>query len=295
MTTSQAGAQRSHVIAFIALVLGAIGIGFAPICVRMVDIAPVASAAWRLTLAAPILLIMSLASRPSDLFKPDGFGLVLLAGIAFAADLGVWHYSIAFTSVANATLLANLAPVFIALWTLWVLKRRLAMRYWLGLALGIVGAGMLVGANFGQAGALLGDGLGLLTALFYAVYQLAVAGARGSRDTLSLMAISTLVSAIALWPFALASGNWWPHLVSDWQWLVSLALVSHVLGQGLIAYAFAHLAPAVSSVGLLIQPVAAVIFARLVLGETIVPLQSIGAVIVLAGLAMCYRTRRGIE
>jgi len=38
-----------------------------------------------------------------------------LAGVFFAGDLALWHWSIGVTSVANSTLLVNLAPVFVAL------------------------------------------------------------------------------------------------------------------------------------------------------------------------------------
>lgn len=40
---------------------------------------------------------------------------MLLAGAFFPADLAVWHWSIIYTSVANATLLANFAPIFVTL------------------------------------------------------------------------------------------------------------------------------------------------------------------------------------
>ena len=61
-------------------------------------------------------------------------------------------------------------------------------------------------------------------------------------------------------------------------------------GQGLIAYALAHLPAAFSSVSLLFQPVMAALFAWLLLAEPLVPLQIAGGVVVLAGI---YLARRG--
>jgi len=71
---------------------------------------------------------------------------------------------------------------------------------------------------------------------------------------------------------------------------VGLALVSHAAGQGLIAYALAHLPAAFSSVSLLLQPVMAALFAWLLLSEGLVPLQVLGGLVVLAGI---YLARRG--
>lgn len=287
-----------HWRALAALALGAIGIGFAPICVRMIELEPVASAFWRLALAAPALWLVSawMARGPDQPKAPRDRRALLLAvaaGLAFAGDLGVWHYSIVFTSVANATLLANLAPVFIALWSISVLGLRLGGQYWLGLVLALVGAAVLVGVNFGQGEALLGDALGVLTAAFYAAYQLFIAGARRHYGTWQLMWISTAVSALCLLPFVLAAGHGWPQSGHDWLWLLALAGISHILGQGLIAYALAHLASAFAAVGLLVQPVAAAGFAWLLLAETVSPLQAAGGAVVLFGIVVCRRANVG--
>jgi threonine/homoserine efflux transporter RhtA len=66
--------------------------------------------------------------------------------------------------------------------------------------------------------------------------------------------------------------------------LVGLALVTQILGQGLIAYAFAHLPTSLSSVSLLIQPVMATIFAWALFGEAIGAAQFVGGAVVLAGI-----------
>src|SRR5262245_43470824 len=104
-------------IAFICLLAGGCAIAFAPILVRLSDTGPVASAFWRCALAAPLLMLMMLAPSASESPSPSGEGrgggriplrYLIASGLFFAADLGVWHWSIIFTSVANSTLLANL-------------------------------------------------------------------------------------------------------------------------------------------------------------------------------------------
>lgn len=271
--------------ALLALFLGAIGIGFAPICVRLIELNPVAIAFWRLALAVPLLVLMSRGLPP----LPRGqLGWLWFTGFAFAGDLAVWHFSIAFTTVANATLLANLAPVFIALWTWLVLGRRLTAGYWLGLALALGGAAVLVGASARiSPRALAGDALGVATAVFYAAYQLGIARLRQDWGTLPVMLFSTAASALLLLPVALLAGDFWPQSTRDWGLLLVLAVVSHIAGQGLIAYALAKLPTTFASVGLLLQPVAAALFAWALLGELIGPAQAAGAVVVMAGIAVC--------
>ena len=278
-------------VAFLCLLAGGCAIAFAPIFVRLADTGPVASAFWRCALAVPVLLIWAKARQNGARDKSQGekvsLAPLVLAGLFFAGDLGVWHFSILFTSVANSTVLANLAPIFVTLagWLFW--KRRVTRTFLIGMFVAIAGMFVLVGPNFAAGGRpLVGDALGALTAVFYAGYFLAIKIARDARaSTARLMAWSTTITAIALLPIALLMPQpFLPSSAAGWWVLLGLALISQVLGQGLIAYAFAHLPASLSSVSLLIQPVMAALFAWALFGEAIGPLQFAGAALVLAGI-----------
>jgi drug/metabolite transporter (DMT)-like permease len=283
-----------------ALFAGATFIALSPIFVRVAEVGPTASAFWRVFLAAPFLWILffslktgrgkiSTAQRPA----------LLLAGIAFAGDLAFWHWSIQYTSVANSTLLANLASIFVTLaaWVLW--KQRPSILFLAGLVAALAGVALLVRASVAGSGvtpptALLGDGLGVVTAMFYAWYLLAVRGIRErGASTLYLMAVTTSITALILFPVALASGEpLLPPTAASWLKLLGLALISHAAGQGLIAYALAHLPATFSSVGLLLQPVMAALFAWLILSESLGALQIAGGLVVLAGIYLAHRGSR---
>lgn len=274
-----------------ALFAGATFIALSPIFVRLADVGPTASAFWRVALAAPLLCSLAALGGRAGLSRPD-WKLLLAAGLAFAGDLAFWHWSIRFTSVANSTLLANLASLFVtlALWLFW--RQRPSRAFLLGLAAALAGVVLLVHTSLQfSPSALFGDALGVVTAGFYAWYILAVKGARDrGAGTLRLMAVTTTLTALILLPVALASGEaLWPQSVGGWMTLAGLAWISHCAGQGLIAYSLAHLAAAFSSVSLLFQPVMAALFAWLVLSEPLVPLQMLGAAVVLIGIWLARR------
>jgi drug/metabolite transporter (DMT)-like permease len=277
-----------------ALLLGATCIALSPIFVRLSEAGPTATAFWRVALAVPVLWMLYWA-RPKVAARrySSKWPLLLAAGFAFAGDLGFWHASVKLTSVANSTLLANLASIFVTL-AAWIFLRERPTRLFLGgLAAALAGVGLLVHTSLGfSSTGLLGDALGLVTAMFYAGYILAVKGLRDRGETtLHLMAVTTTITAIFLFPAALASGEQMlPASAYGWWVLIGLALVSHAAGQGLIAYALAHLPAAFSSVSLLFQPVMAALFAWLLLSEGLVPLQVLGGLVVLAGI---YLARRG--
>jgi drug/metabolite transporter (DMT)-like permease len=163
-----------------------------------------------------------------------------------------------------------------------------------GLLITLTGAIMLIGPNAALGGdKLLGDGLGLLTAAFYAGYLLVIKDARKLYSTARLMAWSTTVTALVLLPFALAMpGSFWPAHAAGWLPLLGLALVAQIGGQTLIAYASAHLSALLSSVSLLIQPLTASIAAWIIFSEALGPIQMAGGVLLLLGI---YWSRRGAD
>jgi drug/metabolite transporter (DMT)-like permease len=307
-------------LAFASLLLGAVGIAFAPLFVRWSEVGPSATAFHRVLLALPFLWAWQ-AFRITDRSDPNRSGAVgemdgarlvgqgnpnrqgagrssgftpwlLLPGLFFAADLALWHWSIRLTSVANATLFANLAPIVVMIAARFLFQERIRPRFLLGLGLALGGASLVVGSSFGLTQRhVLGDLFGLATALFYAGYMLSVKFVRRTHDTLVVMIWSSLAAApILLLIAALSRETLLPVSGTGWLVLIGLALVSQVGGQGLITFAFRHLPASFSALSLLLQPVVAAALAWLLLSEPLTPLQSLGGVFVLAGIAVANRT-----
>ena len=279
----------------LALIGGAMAIGFAPIFVRWSEVGLNATAFWRLALALPVLWLLGRQLRV-PVVPRQARGLLFAAGICFALDLCFWHASIALTSVANATVLANLTPVVVVLFYWLVLRQRPTMRFALGALLALAGAIGLAVASTGSKGAaagrsvLLGDLYGLITAVAYAGYLLAVARARASVSALRVTFVSTAVAMLVTGAVGLAFGeNFWPATGSGWAVLAGLALLVHVLGQGGIIWALGQLPASLSSVVILIQPVVAAGLGWLWLGEALGVLDALCAALVLGGVLICRR------
>jgi drug/metabolite transporter (DMT)-like permease len=293
-------AEKTELTALVALFAGALSTGAAGILVRLSETGPTATAFWRGCLALPLLALWALFERPAGErrrqhrfltagFRDPGF---LWAGVFFAGDLALWHWSLVLTSIAAATLEASLAPlivVFIA-WVFW--HERPALRLLVATALALAGMVLIVSPKLGHGGsAFLGDALGLGTACFFAGYLLAVARLRATYGTGTVMFNSTLVFTVLLLPLAL-SQKFFPDTLEGWAIVAGCAVGAHVVGQGLIAYALAHLRPTFSSLGLLIQTVGAAVSAWLVLGERFSPLQILGALVIVAAITLARSARR---
>ncbi len=284
--------------ALVILLGGAVAIGFAPLFVRWSEVGPIATGSWRVLLAAPVFWLgMGYRERRAEPARrkltPRDMLVLCIPGLFFAGDLGFWHWSLKLTTVVNATFFANCAPIVVALigW-LW-LKERLGLSFVGGLVLGLAGAGLMILFNPHQGSnehSLLGDGLGLLTAVFYGGYQLSVKRLRARYPTLTIMGFSTTVSAIVLGVAAWFSGETLiPLTVSGFLVLLALGLVCQVGGQGSIAYALGHLPVSFASVSLLFQPLVTAAAGWAILGEAVGGWQGMGGVCVLLGiyLARC--------
>lgn len=290
MTDGTAARDRGQALA--VLVAGAAIIGLAPILVRLADAGPAAVGFWRVAFAMPLLGLMALRAD-RGVGSPNRFAL--LAGLAFACDLGFWHYSIHFTSVANATVLTNLTPVVVTAAAWIFLKQRPAKLFVAAVALAVAGAWLMAigrGAHAPGSNPPLGDALALTTALWYALYFLAISAARRSVGATRVMFWSSVASAPLLLVAAVALGERiFPATAGGWAAVIGLG-VMHVAGQGSIAWALGRLPAATASVVVLIQPVVAALLGWLLFSEALGPLQALGGAIALFGVVLSQAASR---
>lgn len=290
MTDAPPDTARSR--ALVVLLLGACVIGVGPVLVRLAEVGPAAAGFWRLVFALPLLA--ALARHNGDgVGRPNR--LVLLAGIAFALDLGFWHYGIAYTSVAKATVLSNLTPVFVTA-AAWIFLRQRPQRMFLvAVALALTGAWIMALAkgsgSLGKSPAL-GDALSAITAIWYALYFMTVSAARTTQGATRIMFWSTLTGAPILLLAALGlQEQLLPDSIVGWGACMGLGLM-HVAGQGSIAWALGRLPAAVASVVVLIQPVVAGVLGWLLFNELFGPWQAVGAAIALGGVVLAQWSAR---
>ena len=281
--------QRSGPLALAALVLGASTLGFAPIFVRLSDIDPAAIGFWRMVLALPFFLawmrFQNIAAAGKTAAAKDCRGLVI-AGVLFALDLAVWHWSLRFTSVASSTLLSNLTPIGVAAGAVLLFGEKLTGKFWIGLVLAVAGAALLAGNGIVR-GHLRGDLLALLTAVFYSGYLLTLGRLRQRVPTATLMFWTSAVSALVLGTLSFAAESaFLPQSLEGWLAVAGLAVICQFLGQGLIAYAFAHLPSAFGAVTLLMQPVVAAAAAWVLFGEVLGLGDFAGAAAILGGIVL---------
>jgi drug/metabolite transporter (DMT)-like permease len=282
---------------FAALIGGALAMGMSPIFVRTADVGPFASAFWRVAAALPLLWVWAtLEARHAGEPVMAAFRFdrsILAAGLFFAADLFFWHLSILNTTVANATLFATMAPVWVVLGSSLFIGEAVGARTVQGLLLCVAGAAALIGTSYTMdPGRLTGDVYGIITSVFFGAYFLAVRSARRRSGSGRITFLSSLITAaiLAVVAFALED-RILPLSLGGIAALAGLAFISHSGGQGFLTYALGHLPAAFSSLVIFIEAVAAAILGWILLGEPVSAFQAAGGALILAGIYLA-RPRR---
>jgi len=260
--------------------------GFSPVFVREAEVDAFASAFWRVLFALPALALWAgfEAQRVGNMLA---FSRVsVLAGVFFAGDLVFWHLAILNTTMANATFMVCLAPVWVAVLSPALLGERLQKRAMLGLVACLFGLAMLMGSSLRiDPARLTGDLYGLITSVFLGLYFVAMRYARRSHASGQLFFSSTIVTTALLFLVALiVGGSFVPQTSSGWLSLVSLGLVTHAGGQGLVTFAIGTLSAVFSSLVIFVEAIAAAFFGWLIFSEGLSPLQWAGSILILFGV-----------
>ncbi|HEY6397793.1 MAG TPA: DMT family transporter [Solirubrobacteraceae bacterium] len=278
--------------------IGAVTIAFSPILVRLSHATPSTAAIFRCAYALPLLGLLAwredrrLGSRAWRSRRA-----ALAAGVFFAADLLLWHRSIADVGAGLATVLANVQVVLVPLVAWMVLAERPGRRVLAALPVALLGVILISGALEHEAygrnptrGAIFGVGAGVAYVGFLLLLRRGGADLRRPAGPLfDATATATVLCIIA----GEILGD--AHLVPSWPgaaWLITLALTSQVLGWLLITVSLPRLKAALIALLLTVQPVGSVALAALIFAESPSLLQVIGVAMVLAGLVVATAPSR---
>ncbi|MDJ1160197.1 DMT family transporter [Chelatococcus sp. SYSU_G07232] len=278
--------------AFAGLLVGGVAVAFASILVRFSEVGFGATGFWRMVFALPALALWARLEPASASASTADGGLrasqaMVLAGVAFAIDMVLYNAALSLTSVANAVILVNLAPLGLVLAAWLSMGERSDRRTLGGLALAFLGACLLVGRGGpGNGGALTGDALAVAAAAAYGAYLFWVKEARTESGSGRVGLVSSAVAALACLVVALLRGETLlPGTTDGWLVLAALGVGCHAFGQGLMTVALGRLPAAVTSLVIFLQPAVTVLAAWLIFAEVPTVMQWIGGVLVMTAVA----------
>ncbi|WP_026370254.1 DMT family transporter [Kallotenue papyrolyticum] len=286
--------QRRAWLPYLVLLGGVLVASTAAIMIRQAQQLGVDSltiAAGRLTFAALVLTPIAWSRAGDELRRMSrrDWSWALASGGFLALHFATWISSLAFTSVASSTALVATNPIFVALGSWLLFRERQAAGVWLGVLL-TVGGSILIGFSDSSGGSganpLLGDVLALLGALGGSAYFLVGRSLRRHLTTLPyIWAVYSTAAVVLLVWMTLAGGSLWGLPPLAYLLLLGLALGPQLLGHTAFNWSIRYVSATVVTVAILGEPIGSTILAFWLLDQPVRPLQVIGGLILLGGIA----------
>ncbi len=289
--TSVKGSFRSrddiHVLAAL-LAVTAWGIG--PIFNKALSVSTSSIVFYRMLFGLPIMIVMAYMNGGS--LNKKVIRKAAVPGFIFGMSFISGFAAVKMTSIANATMVGTLQPVLVLFVAPKLFGEKITLRKLLYSISAMIGVLVVVMAAASTSGAHLnGDLLAVLNVFIWTTYFVM---SKKRRDegihSWSFLAAVFLCAAIIVLPYgAITSNDLGAMHVSDWWYVMGMAVGPGVIGHGMMTWAQGHIDVSLASMLGLISPVISSVLAWFVFHQSLTPLQLLGGVIVLASLAALVR------
>jgi drug/metabolite transporter (DMT)-like permease len=260
--------------------------GLVPLVIREIEMPLLAFTSWRLWCG--VALNLGALYATGHRLRWETIRVCALGGVVFAADISITFAAFRLTSIASASIIGAVAPIFIAIGAArWFGERMERSDLWFGLAC-FGGVALVAAGSHGTSSwSLGGDLLAALGTLSWTTYWLYSKRARRHVGSLEYIATVTLVAAVCVTIVtALTGTSLAPPRGQDWLWVVSIAIFPGAIGHVLVAWSHRHVEAWLASLITQCVPVVASVAAWIVLGEPLTPLIAVGGLTVLAATAV---------
>ena len=298
-------AETSRIPPFLipALAVGLLAFATSPILIRYAGAAPGTSVAMMRTgMAALLLLPLVLRRGLPSLRSLDGRSFVLLglSGLFLSLHFLVWINSLYYTSVASASVLVTMSPLFLALASTYILKEHVSRVTWIAIAAGTLGVIIMTWSDASGGGQgpnpLLGNALALLGAVFYVVHILLGRVLRRQLDWLDyVFPMYTVCGVFTLVIGATQGGAILGYPAYIYGLCFLMAAGPQMLGHGSFNLAVRYISPAWIGLIHLLEPVGASILAVILFAEVPNATSMGGMMLVLLSVAFAivHQSRKG--
>lgn len=285
---------------YLSLCSGVFIVGFSAIFIRQSAEAPATIIAfYRLAIGMAVMTVPYLLYmwKRKEYLPRRGIWLGLLAGVLFAFDIAVWATGVLLSGATMPTLMANTAPLWVALGGLLIFRETQTGIFWIGLLVAIAGAVIVMREdllNSSQFG--LGTFLGLVAAILYAGFYLVTQKGRKLLSTLSYFWITTTGATFTLLILNLVLQKpFTGYSAFTYFNFLMLGVIVQALGWILLNYVQGHLPASVVSPSLLGQPVITAFLAWQFLGEVFTIWHIIGGIFVLIGIYVVHQSQHQLK
>ncbi len=278
---------------YFALFVGIICVSLASIIIKLItDVPSSVVATYRLIISSIMLVSYYLFKNKKlpKLSSKDWF-MAFLGGIFLSAHFIFWISSIKYTSIPSSVTLVATSPIFVGLFSYFVLNEKHDILMIAGIVLSVAGSIILTSSDGGllfdnlNKTALLGDILAILGAVSVSGYFLVGSYLRRNIDILSYITLVYSFAGVISFLFTIfTSQAMFGYSKLSYFYMVLLAVVPQLLGHTSFNWALKYAKTSAVAVATLGEPVGATILAYIIFKESVNLMQGIGILIILISI-----------
>jgi len=273
--------------------MGIIAVSTASIFIKLCDAPVLIIAAYRMMLASLMLTPFACYQKTWRGWGKDDLGWFFLSGLLLSLHFAFWIASLKVTSVASSVVLVTTHPIFVGIGGWLFLKERLGLNLIFGIALSVLGSGLISYGDMSLSKeALMGDGLALLGAIAASGYLLVGRKMRKGQVLLSYIFPVYSTAGLLLILFALIfQESFWGYSLPTYLYLFLLALVPQLIGHTTFNWALKYLPASVIAIATLGEPIGSTLLAYFFLGEGLTIWKVIGGMSIITGILISLRKK----
>ena len=276
---------------YLFLPIGILAIATASIFIKLCDAPALIIATYRMMLASLLLTPFAYYKKPWGGWKRNEMGWFLLSGLFLSLHFAFWIASLKYTSVASSVVLVTTHPIFVGIGSWLFLKERIGMNLVLGIALSVLGGGLIGYGDMSLSKeALMGDGFALLGAIAASGYLLVGRKMRKEQDLFSyIFPVYSTAGLVLILLSLIFQKSFWGYSPSTYLFLFLLALVPQLIGHTTFNWALKYLSASMVAVAILGEPLGSTILAYFILGEGLTIWKVLGGISIFAGILIALR------
>jgi drug/metabolite transporter (DMT)-like permease len=266
--------------------------------IALAEIPPLPYNGIRLLVASAVLLVwLLLTEKNLRLRRQDLPKIALLSFSGYTLYQYLFISGIDLTTASNTAVIFGSAPIMISLLSSFFKQERIKPLGWLGIVLGFIGIYLVISGRVGgfalSRHTWKGDLLLFVAVFLWAHYSVSARPLLKIYSPLKFTTVTMGLGSLMFLPFSLAPLRKLPYAaISPKAWLCMLfsGVVSLSLAMVLWFFSVRRVGNSQTAVYSNLQPVLAIIFAYLLLGERISSSLLLGAAVIFIGI---YFTRKG--
>ncbi|WP_256758172.1 DMT family transporter [Cohnella sp. WQ 127256] len=285
--------NKSNVVVnpYILLIIGILAIAISSIMIKSSNTPPSVAGMYRLYITVLIMLpfVSWKKLRLTRLTMCD-WSLILSAGFFLGLHFLFWMESLSYTSVASSMVILTLQPLFVMIGSYFIFKERVNRLMVVSMITAVFGSIIIAWGDLGVSReALIGDALSLLGTVSIAAYMLAGQKVSHKIPANVYSVIVFFIGGSVMLIYSLVNNfSWTGYSSSDWMYFFLLALIPTIFGHFIFNLLLKSIGATTISVGVIGEPVLAIILAYFILGEAVTASQIIGGLLTIMGMGFYF-------